>query len=281
MKKWWLLLISLSAFSACAPESVEKYHTGETEEQVMSLLNQREYHKAIFLIESRQGQYPEGKMGYLLAQAYLGKAGLEPLEFAAKIFSEIPESQELFFPKCERSSQKNLELSEKCLLQRVFLFAPSPDSKEMQRARALFRKAYPSAKDAPPWINALIGMVELVSFTKRTGNLYLYAMGKSALTYTPEDLPWLESQAKNGFQEAKFTLERAEYSGEKISKLLGAKEKNLWFQRAEGTVDFASSMGLRKFYDFLRENLVKPTDEIRYGDALDRLKKVFESENSL
>jgi hypothetical protein len=281
MKIFFSFLLGLGALTACAPESVEKYHTGETEEQVMSLFNQREYHKAIFLIESREGEYPSGKMGYLLAQAYLGKAGLEPLEFAAKIFGEIPASQELFFPKCERGAQRNLELSEKCLLQRVYLFAPAPDSKEMQRARALFRKAYPSARDTPPWVNALIGMVELISFTKRTGNLYFYAMGKSALTYTQADLPWLETQAKNGFQEARFTLERAEHSGEKISKLLGAKEKNLWFQRAEGTVDFTNAMGLRRFYDFLRENLVKPTDEIRYGDALDRLKKILETENTL
>jgi hypothetical protein len=274
-------LFILITLAACAPESVEKYHTGETEEEVISLLNQREYHKAIWLIESREGENPQGKMGYLLAQAYLGKIGLEPLEFAAKIMGEIPSSQKLFFPKCGLAAVVKTEIVPKCLLQRVYIFAPDPDSKEMNRARTLLRNAFPSPQEAPSWNNALIGMVELVSFTKRAGKIYLYATNPNS---SPKitDLPWLKSEAKIGFQEAKFALQRAEYSGDKISKLLGARENNQWILRVEGTLEFSKSIGLSKFIDFLRENLLKPSDEIRYGETIDRLKLfVNEEENSL
>jgi hypothetical protein len=271
----------LLTLAACAPESVEQYHTGETEEEVVSLLNQREYHKAIWMIESREGENPEGKMGYLLAQAYLGKVGLEPLEFAAKILGEIPSSQKLFFPKCSLNAVNKKDIPTKCLLQRVYIFAPDPDSREMKRARTLLRNAFPTAQETPSWNNALIGMVELVSFTKRAGKIYLYATDPNS---SPKitDLPWLRSEAKLGLQEAKFSLQRAEYSGDKISKLLGAKENSQWIMRVEGTIEFSKTIGLSRFIDFLRENLLKPSDEIRYGETIDRLKRfVNEEENSL
>lgn len=265
----------------CAPESVEKYHTGETQEQVLRLLNQREYQKAIFLIESREGKNPSGTMANLLAQAYLGKSGIEPLAFAAKLFQPIPETQKLLFPKCDRGTLENLNIPEKCLFQRIYFLAPDPDSREFQRARQLFRELHPSPESAPPWNNALIGFVEILSFTKRLGNLYEFAMGQSSRSYSNSDLPWLEHQVKNAFLEGKNSLNRAEHSGEKISKFLGAREKNLWFQRVEGAVQFADNVGMKDFFNFLRENVVKPSDEIRYGEALDRLKKVLEDENSL
>lgn len=274
------LLICLLSYG-CAPESVERYHTGETQEQVLRLLNEREYQKAIFLIESRDGKNPKGPMGSLLAQAYLGKSGVEPLAFAAKLFESLPVNQTLPFPKCERGSISDLNIPEKCLFQRIYLHAPDPDSKDFQRARDLFRELNPNAKDTATWTNALIGFVEILSFTKRMGNLYKYAMGESSRSYTSLDLPWLDSQIKNSYLEGKNVLDRAEHSGERISKFLGAREKNLWFQRIEGSVQFADSVGMREFFNLLRENIVKPSDEIRYGEALDRLKKVLEEENSL
>jgi hypothetical protein len=35
-------------------------------------------------------------------------------------------------------------------------------------------------------------------------------------------------------------------------------------------------VGLSRFLDFVRENLLKPSDEIRYGETLDKLKTAFE-----
>ena len=48
-----ILLAAWGLASACAPESVDRYQTGETNEEIVSLLNNREYGKAVWLIENR------------------------------------------------------------------------------------------------------------------------------------------------------------------------------------------------------------------------------------
>lgn len=269
------------ALPACAPESVDRYHTGESSEEIVSLLNEREYAKAIWLIENREGKNPEGETAYLLGQAYLGRSGFEPLGFAAKVSDVEPESQaaRILFPKCPRERLNSLSGVEmKCLLKRVYLHAPAVDNSDFARARALFRRAYPNPELAPQWVNTLIGMVETVSVVKRAGDLYIHAKNfdGSPLGVNKAQIKWLQRQGKEAFAEAKEALGRANHAGEKISKILTGTKANEWFERAEGTMKFAKTVGLSRFLDFVRENLLKPSDEIRYGETLDQLKAAFE-----
>jgi hypothetical protein len=278
-----LLAIALlgAALPGCAPESVDRYHTGESSEEIVSLLNEREYGKAIWLIENREGKNPEGETAYLLGQAYLGRAGFEPLGFAAKVSDVEPDTEaaRILFPKCPRERLSSLSGVEmKCLLKRVYLHAPAVDNSDFARARALFRKAYPNPELAPQWVNTLIGMVETISVVKRAGDLYVYAKNfdGNPMNVNKAEIKWFQRQGKEAFAEAKEALGRANHAGEKISKILTGTKANEWFERAEGTMKFAKTVGLSRFLDFVRENLLKPSDEIRYGETLDKLKTAFE-----
>lgn len=276
-----LILMLAAALPGCAPESVDRYHTGTSSEEIVSLLNERDYGKAIWLIENREGKSPEGETAYLLAQAYLGRAGFEPLGFAAKVSEAEPDTEaaRALFPKCPRERLASLENVEmKCLLKRVYLHAPAVDNSDFARARILLRRAYPNAELAPQWVNTLIGMVETVSVVKRAGDLYIYAKNfdGSPLSVNKTEIKWFQRQGKEAFAEAKEALNRANHAGEKISKILTGAKANEWFERAEGTMKFAKTVGLSRFLDFVRENLLKPTDEIRYGETLDKMKTVFE-----
>jgi hypothetical protein len=167
----------------------------------------------------------------------------------------------------------------KCLLKRVYLHAPTVDNSDFARARALFRKAYPDPAAAPQWVNTLIGMVETISVVKRAGDLFLYAKrleGKSLGGVNPASIKWLQRQGKEALLEAKEALGRANHAGEKISKILTGTKANEWFERIEGTMKFAKTVGLSRFLDFVRENLLKPADEIRYGETLDKLKATLD-----
>jgi hypothetical protein len=114
---------------------------------------------------------------------------------------------------------------------------------------------------------------------KRAGDLYFYAKGregKSLGAVNPADIKWLQRQGKDALLEAKEALGRANHAGEKISKILTGTKANEWFERVEGTMKFAKSVGLSRFLDFVRENLLKPSDEIRYGETLDKLKAMLD-----
>lgn len=280
--KYIALLLTLLLFS-CGPQTADRYHTGESEEEIVSLLNKREFHKAAWLIESREGSVPaDSKMAFLLAQAYLGKAGFEPLEFAAKVSDEQKvesEDERILFPNCSKERIKSARgLPTKCLLKRVYLHAPDADHPDFARARQLLRKAYPVPADTPEWHNTLIGLVETVSFTKRAGTLYIYALkaeGKDARSFNIADLPWIKQQGKEALREGKEALLRAEHSGDKVSRLLTGAKDNVWFERIQGAVQFSKDLGLARLLDFLRERVLKPSDEIQYGPLLDDLREVL------
>ncbi len=275
----WLLLAFL--FVGCGSEKANRYNTGEDKEEIISLLNEREFSKAIWLIEN-QNKNPEGETAYLLAQAYLGRAGIEPLAFAAKVAGPELESEaaKVLFPKCPTGAIKSADqIPIKCLLKRVYLYAPNADLPDLARARLLFRKAYPDASVSPAWINTLIGTVELISLVKRAGDLFVYAKGVrsvQSLSFGPGDLEWLKAQGKNSLLEAKETLARANHSGEKISRLVTGNKANEWFTRVDGAIGFAETVGLARFLDFVRENLLKASDEIKYAETLDQLRMVLE-----
>lgn len=279
------LLFSLAAvlllLSACAPEHADRYTNAETDTEVVSLLNERRYGKAVFLLESRVGKNPEGEAAFLLAQAYLGRAGIEPLSFAAAVAGPQPDDERsrALFPECDRGTLAKMNTKEwKCLLKRVYLQAPAADGADFARARTLLRRAYPNPAAAPEWVNSLVGLVETISLVRRAGDLFLYAdrqLKQPDLERGPQDLPWLKKHTKEALVEGEAALQRAKYSGEKISRLLTGAKAHDWFERAEDGVSFAKALGLARFMDFLREQALKPSDEIRYGETLDQIRDLL------
>jgi hypothetical protein len=87
---------------------------------------------------------------------------------------------------------------------------------------------------------------------------------------------------KQAREEARYAVERARHSGPKIAGLLSGSKADVWFEQIDGTVVYAENVGLPKFLDFIRDHVLKPGDEIRYGEILDRLRDlVTQEENSL
>jgi hypothetical protein len=271
------LLLSLALYS-CAPASVGNYQTGDTHGEVVSLLNERQYPKAIWLLENRTNGDPSGEDAFLLAQAYLGKVGFEPLTFAAKIAEPEPDTENArnLFPQCPKGAlDSHFGVPMKCLLKRVYLHAPKADNRDFARARYLLRKAYPDPNTTPAWINTMIGVVETISLVGRAGDVYLFAKGgdpSALLLKGSANLPWLRATGKAAREEGRQAVARAKASGEKISGLLTGSKADVWFAQIDGTVTYSQTVGLPKFLDFVRDNLLKPSDEIRYGEMLDRLR---------
>lgn len=276
MRIYLLLLVLLSA---CSSPHADKYQTAETESDVINLFNEHEYARAVWLIENRHGKDPQdAKISFLLGQAYLGKSGIEPLAFTAKVAS--PQEKELpFFSSCSTAQITSFRETEiKCLLKRVYASAPGADQKDFKRARELFRQAYPNPSSSPAWVNTVIGLVEMISFVNRTGDLYLYAKGVEAkgksLNFNELDIPWLRHQGDQAILEADQALQRAQYSSEKVARLLGAAKESEWFERGKNGVEFAKATGLPGLIDFIQEN-ISPSDDIRYGGLLEKLRDLL------
>jgi hypothetical protein len=277
-----LAALFLALLPACAPESVDGYHTAEHEEEAVSLLNRREFSKAIWLLENREGRLPaDPKISFLLAQAYLGRVGIEPLAFAARLGQPLPESdaRERLFPKCDNGAMAlKGKLDPKCTLKRVYIHAPPVDHPDFARARQLLRHAYPDPALCPDWVNTLIGVVDLISFTKRAGDIYLYAKSMKSRpdpSLRVTDLFWLKRHAQEAVVDAKQALRRAEFSGEKISRLLTGMKDAPWFHQAEKGIDFIEKLGLAQLLDFVRARLLGAEDEIKYGEILDELRDML------
>jgi hypothetical protein len=280
------LLVLVLGFVGCAPKSVDDYHTGENEEEIVRLLNQREYGKVIWLVESRDGKEPSNKQtAFLLGQAYLGKAGLEPLELAARVgdaqdFSGADAKD--IFPSCASgplSSMKDTDAA--CLVKRVYFHVPDPDVYEMARARALFRYAYPDAAAAPEWANVLIGALETACVVKRIGGIYLLAkhVVKDGQNPTDDQLRWFARQLRAVLDETDQALTRADHTGNKITQLLTGKSGAVWFDKARGAVKWADNMGVAKTYDLLRSYVVDPDGEAQYGQMLDKIRGYLDEED--
>lgn len=273
----------ISLLLGCAPESSERYKNGETEEEVVSLLNERDYSKAIFLLEQNDPSTLQGKTAFLLGQAYLGRAGIEPLEFASKAMGPQEDSVAArdLFPECpigRLNSVKDTKLH--CLLKRVYLIAPPADHPDMENARKWFRIAYPDAAKTAPWINTLIGLTETISVIKRVGDVYLFVQQNKnykASADTKGQVRWLKAHGKKTLEEARHSLQRANHSGDKISQFLNGAKANQWFERIEGTVAYAKEAGITKFLDFVRDNLLKPEQEIKHGESMDKLRVLLET----
>ena len=284
MKK--LLVISLAFLVlGCSPKSVDDYNTGDNEEQITKLLNERQYGKAVFVIESKHGKRPADKnVAFLLGQAYLGKAGFEPLLVASKVSdvqSFSSREARLLFPDCASGRVKHVKGAEVlCLLKRIYLHVPDADVEEFTRARELFRHAYPDPAGSPEWVNILVGMVETASVVKRVGAIYVFVL-KLAETRdepTEAELEWFVRQVKRTVAESDQALKRADHSGKAISQFLtGSKEAEL-FDKARQAISWANMLGLPALFDIYRSQVIKPEEETRYGDTLDKIRKLLDTQ---
>lgn len=278
MRKFLFIFLLLAA---CSSPHADKYNTGETEEEVISLFNEHEYAKAVWLIENRHGRQPEDpNICFLLGEAYLGKAGIEPLVFAAKVTGAQQENVGIF-PNCSNEKIRSFKETDiKCVLKRVYIVAPDADSKDFKRARELFRIAYPNPSQSPMWVNTIIGMVETISVVNRAGSLYMYARGLQnkgeKLKFSDLDIPWLVRQGQLSIDEADQAIKRAQYSSDKVSKLLGGSAENIWFERTKDGVEFAKAVGLSGLVEFIRNN-ISSSDDLRYGQMLSALQALLES----
>ncbi|HEY8280597.1 MAG TPA: hypothetical protein VIH99_13285 [Bdellovibrionota bacterium] len=288
MKFKYGAMVFLLLFVGCAPKSIDSYHTAENEEETVRLLNDREYAKAIWLLESRHGKIPTDRnVAFLLGQAYLGKAGFEPLLVAAEVsraqdFSS-PDGRDLL-PDCPTAAVNSFKGTEPlCLLKRVYLHIPDPDSVEFSRARQLFRAAYPRAEDSPEWVNVLIGAVETASCVRRAGSIYLLAKRSVGASRNPSDaeLGALVQNAVKAVDEASQALQRAKHGGKGISQLLTGNRETVWFEQVKNGVEWADRLGLGNFFDLLRANLLNPADETRYGETLDKIRKLLDEQEKL
>ncbi len=285
----FLFVILLFAVAGCAPKSIEEYHTAQSEEEITRLLNEREYQKAIFLVESKHGKNPDDKnVAFLLGQAYLGKVGFEPLKVASLVSAEQSfgsREARMLFPDCKSTRVKEVNGDEiLCLLKRIYLHVPGADREEFTRARDLFRRAYPDAASSPEWVNILIGMVETASVIKRIGTIYVFVLDlgpdNARRTPTDEELRWLVRQVKRSVTESTHALNRADHSGKKISQLLtGSKEAEL-FQKAKTAIGWAERLGLATLFDLFRGNMVTQEDEVRYGPVMDKIRALLDEQNA-
>jgi len=279
------LLLALSLLAGCAPESVDSYHTAENEEEIVRLLNAREYGKAIWLIESRHGRQPgEADTSFLLAQAYLGKAGFEPLKVAARVSAPQNFSSpagKLLFPSCQSGRVEAVAQEPVlCLLKRIYLNTPDPDVEEMSRARALLRRAYPDPASAPEWVNVLIGAVETASCVKRVGAIYLRvleARERGFRSSGEDDATFIVRQARRALDEGAQALGRADHSGNRITQLLTGNRHATWFSNARGVIQWADQAGFVPIFDLLR-GFLDEGDQLRYSGFLDRIRAELEAQ---
>ncbi|MGZ3652760.1 MAG: hypothetical protein ACXVB9_05040 [Bdellovibrionota bacterium] len=283
-----LFLIALLAFLAvgCSPKSIDDYHTAENDEQIVRLLNSRDYGKVIFLIESKSGKMPEDKnTAFLLGQAYLGKAGVEPLQVAGKVsaaqdFSSA-DAKDLL-PSCSSAALDTLSNADPlCLLKRVYFHMPDPDLEEMTRARDLFRHAYPDPATSPEWVNILVGMIETAAVVKRAGEIYLLAKHVINGQENPSDaqLRWFTRQLKLILDEADQALSRADHSGNKITQLLTGNGGSVWFERVADGVHWAKNLGLANLLDLIRNDFLSPADNASYGPFLDKIRGYLDEQD--
>lgn len=284
MKKLLPTLFLPALLASCAPERADRYNTAESASDVISLFNEGDYGKAIWLLENRHGKEPaDASAAFLLGQAYLGRAKFEPLAFAARVSGAQNTSSEAaraFFRSCSPEPQNKLrDVEPKCLLKRIYLQAPEADLPDFARARALFRKAYPDPSRSPEWVNTLVGLVESVSLVRRAGDLYLLGRGlRPSRMPQRDEIQWLKHNGKESLREAKESLNRAEYAGDRIAKLLTGLRENPWYQKTESGIRFAERLGLPRFLQFVQDHLLRPSDELRYGEILDKLRALLDEE---
>ncbi len=286
MKNILPLFILLLVFG-CSPKSVEDYNNGESEAEITRLLNERQYGKAVFVIESKHGKKPADRnVAFLLGQAYLGKIGFEPLLIASKVSDEqasASRESRLLFPDCSNGKVKEIKgAASLCLLKRIYLHVPDPDLEEFTRARELFRLAYPDPASSPEWVNILIGMVESASVVKRVGAIYLFALELSenkGQRPSETELNWFVRQVKRTFAESGQALARADHSGKAISQLLtGSKEAEL-FDRARQAISWANMLGLPALFDIFRSNVIQPEQEVKFGETLDEIRRLLDDQS--
>ncbi|MGE3262147.1 MAG: hypothetical protein AB7K68_10235 [Bacteriovoracia bacterium] len=283
MKTILSVFAGLLVLQGCAPETADRYNTAENESEAVALLNEHQYEKAVWLIENRNGTVPQNqKLRFILAQAYLGQSGIEPLAFAARVSGEQPTGSaevQALFPKCSNEKLASFSgVDPKCLVKRIFVQAPDADKREFARARDLFLRAYPDPAAAPPWANTLIGVAETISVIQRAGKIYLYAKKykESGNRFDPMGLLWLQKQIRLAEAEAREAVKRAQYSGDKISRLVSGISGDQLFERLKGELRFKAQTGIQSFSRIIEQKNPGFSEEVDLDAYLEKMNKFLD-----
>ena len=236
----WIVLICLGTSCSGAKESVQNLRNQEA--RLTRLIDDRRYPDVIRIVEGNA----EAKASFsnLLAMAYLGNSGFEPLRFATQVVSaqELRSSEEQtqlerIFPGCDsRALQRFERPSVRCVLKRIWTYLPDANEPDFAQARALFRSNNEDIRATSQDLNTLIATVEAASALSRTRKIALHPDGNAVE---------IAAEAVLAANDAIQALERIRYSTRTVSKLLtGLDLMQLFESDASGRMNWVEGTGM-------------------------------------
>ena len=154
----------------------------QQERRLIQMIDERRFSDAILMIEERSPPEAQSRFQPYLAQAYLGRSGFLPMEFAASVLdaqNDAREEVDLLIPGCAREQlNTSATLDPRCVLWRLFRHLPKYDSSDFARARELFRAQFADPKKTTSGYNALTGIVELASLLSALREALLLAQAQ-------------------------------------------------------------------------------------------------------
>jgi hypothetical protein len=271
-------LLVLATVSGCSGSSSQAQAHDQQQVRLTKMLDSRRYDDVIHLIESdssAQTAFPD-----LLAMAYLGRSGFEPLEFASSILAQQADNAALnqLIPGCDPSpiQRSSAQMTVRCVLKRLWAHLPNADEADFSKARDLFRAAYPTPQNTPAQYNALIGLVEAASALSRLGEVAL-KYDEVEATPTQADVDEIFGQIQLAADEAQRTLTRVSFGGSKLSQLLTGLENEpliqntgisaAWLENTELplVIQFANNPDNSVETDAVKAALLQTLDQIVNG----------------
>jgi hypothetical protein len=154
----------------------------QQERRLIQMIDERRFSDAILMIEERSPPEAQTRFQPYLAQAYLGRSGFLPMEFAANVLgaqSEAQEGVDRLIPNCARETLSTAAaLDLRCVLWRLFRHLPTHDAADFARARTLLREQFADPKKTSSGYNALAGVVELASLLSALREALLLAQAQ-------------------------------------------------------------------------------------------------------
>ncbi len=237
----------LPVLLACAPQGANERRQTD---RVIQLLDEKRYDAAIHYLELDVPVSERDRLAPYLAQAYLGRSGFEPLEFAYQILAEQrdAEAQSLrsLIPDCDPAALSGVSrVPVRCIVWRVFAHVPDHASPDFARARAILRAKFPEPRTAPAGYNALAGIVEAVSLLSAFKNALRHYEALDAATATTEDIRGVFERVGVVAEYSAQLLRRSRampYLG--ISKKLSGFEQAWLLGGMDANLDYVEETGL-------------------------------------
>lgn len=175
-------LLFFFVFTLCACGAPSEPTLEQQERRLIQMIDARRFSDAILMIEERSPPEAQARFQPYLAQAYLGRSGFLPMEFAARVLDAQSGAVELtdrLIPNCAREQlDPSSPLDPRCVLWRLFRHLPAHDAPDFARARELLRAQFPDPKTTSSGYNALAGIVELASLLSATRDALLLAQAQ-------------------------------------------------------------------------------------------------------